>query len=62
MERKLQESLIDLSENTTSETQELKRTHDDIFDLSRIPMEVLDKSYVSYEPYNKRNYVYSRTP
>ena len=55
MERKLQESLIDLSENTTSETQELKRTHDDIFDLSRIPMEVLDKSYVSYESYNKRN-------
>lgn len=55
MERKLQESLIDLFENTTSETQELKRTHDDIFDLSRIPMEVLDKSYVSYESYNKRN-------
>ena len=55
MERKLQEFLIDLSENTTSETQELKRTHDDIFDLSRIPMEVLDKSYVSYESYNKRN-------
>ena len=46
---------MDLSENTPSETQELKRTHDDIFDLSRIPMEVLDKSYVSYESYNKRN-------
>ena len=47
---------MDLSENNTSETQEvIKRTHDDIFDLSRIPMEVLDKSYVSYESYNKRN-------
>ena len=55
MERKLQEYPMDLSENTPSETQELKRTHDDIFDLSRIPMEVLDKSYVSYESYNKRN-------
>ena len=55
MERKLQDSPIDLSENTPNETQELKRTHDDIFDLSRIPMEVLDKSYVSYESYNKRN-------
>ena len=56
MERKLQEYPMDLSENNTSETQEvIKRTHDDIFDLSRIPMEVLDKSYVSYESYNKRN-------
>ena len=44
-----------MKKNTPSETQELKRTHDDIFDLSRIPMEVLDKSYVSYESYNKRN-------
>lgn len=24
----------------------------DIFDLTEIPMEVLDKSYVRYEPYN----------
>ena len=55
MERKLQESPIYLSENTPTETQELRSTHDDIFDLSRIPMEVLDKSYVSYESYNKRN-------
>ena len=44
-----------MSENTPTETQELRNTHDDIFDLSRIPMEVLDKSYVSYESYNKRN-------
>ena len=42
-----------MSDNTKTTPDKNYPSSDDIFDLDKIPMEILDKGYQSYRPYLK---------